>query len=75
MASQGEFRRAFNIIAQVKKVDGQRMHLFDVLDMTNTSQWWWKDHKKWFFYRHPYMSLEKEEGQEYLFFSKEITNE
>lgn len=72
MASQPEFRRAFNIVAQVKKADTNRMNLFDVLDFTHTSQWWWKDHKKWFLYRHPYMSLEKEEGMEYLVYSKEI---
>lgn len=74
MASQGEFRRAYSIISQVKRADNNRINLFDVLDITKTSQWWWKDHKKWFFYRHPYMSLEKEEGHDYLVFSPEIKN-
>jgi len=50
------------------------MHLFDALDMTKTSQWWWKDHKKWFFHRHPYMSIEREEGQDYLVYSEVINN-
>jgi len=75
MASQQEFRRAFNIVSQVKKAENNKANLFDVLDFTHTSQYWWKDHKKWFFYRYPYMSLEKEEGIEYLVYSKEITDD
>ena len=75
MASVQEFRRAYNIIDAVKRTDTGRMHLFDVLDSTRTSQWWWKDHKKWFFHRHPFMSLERVEGDDYLVYSKEITND
>ena len=70
MASQQEFRRANEIINRVKRADGENAHLFDVLDITHTSQWWWKDHKKWFFYRHPFMTLQKIEGQEYLVYTK-----
>ena len=66
MASQQEFRRANEIINTVKRADGQNAHLFDVLDMTHTSQWWWKDHKKWLFYRFPMLTLQKMEGDEYL---------
>ena len=74
MASSQEFRRANSIINTVKLADGQNANLFDVLDKTHTSQWWWKDHKKWFFYRYPQMSLQKIEGQEYLIYTKPEDN-
>jgi len=72
MASIPEFRRANEIISTVKRADGQNAHIFDVLDVTHTSQWWWKDHKKWFFHRHPFMSLQKIEGEDYLIYSPEL---
>ena len=75
MASQNEFRRANEIINTVKKADGQNANLFDVLDRTHTSQWWWKDHKKWFFHRYPQMSIQSIEGQDYLVYSKEVNDE
>ena len=70
MASRGEFRRANEIIRIVKRADGQNAHIFDVLDITNTSQWWWKDHKKWFFHRHPFMSIIKFEGEPHLVYTE-----
>ena len=75
MASVQEFRRADSIINTVKRADGQNAHIFDVLDITHTSQWWWKDHKKWFFHRFPQMTLVKMEGEDYLVYSKEINND
>lgn len=72
MASLQEFRRANEIISTVKRADGQNAHLFDVLDITHTSQWWWKDHKKWFFYRHPFMAMQKIEGQDYLVYNADF---
>lgn len=71
MASQQEFRRANSIINTVKRADGENANLFDVLDVTHTSQWWWKDHKKWFFYRFPNITMQKIEGNDYLVFTKE----
>lgn len=69
MASQQEFRRANEIINSVKRADGQNANLFDVLDKTHTSQWWWKDHKKWMFHRFPQLTLQKIEGDDYLIYS------
>jgi len=40
-----------------------------VLDRSHTSQWWWKDHKKWLFYRFPQLTLQKMDGHEYLIYS------
>ncbi len=71
MASQQEFRRANSIINTVKRADGENANLFDVLDVTHTSQWWWKDHKKWFFYRFPNITMQRIEGDDYLVFTKE----
>jgi len=74
LASVQEFRRANEIINMVKRADGQNLHIFDVLDATHTSQWWWKDHKKWFFHRHFFMEMQKIEGEDYLCYIKDNNN-
>lgn len=75
MASQKEFRKVNEIINSVKHADGQNAHLFDVLDKCKISLDWWKSHKEWIFHRFPQISLKKIEGEKYLIYNPEITNE
>lgn len=71
MASTKEFRKVNEIIHRVKNADGQRIHIFDVLDITKTSLSWWKDHKKWILHRYPHLTIEEVEGEKYLVFAGE----
>lgn len=66
MASKKEFETSNNIIKSVKGSDEGNLLLWDVLDTNSISLSWWKDHKKWFFHRHPYMRLQEIDGLLYL---------
>jgi len=70
MASPSEFKKASEIISTVKRADGSNAHIYDVLDKCHISLSWWKDHKKWFFYRHTMISQIKLEGETYLVYTK-----
>lgn len=69
MASQSEFRKANEIIHNVKNADGKVIHIFDLLDACHISLSWWKDHKKWLLHRYPQLTIEKRESENYLVYS------